>query len=414
MTAAVRWGRGTPYRASVYAGLFGLTALIGYFGPLGFALLAALGGLLIAPVALRLRRPAPEWLALAALAIWAAATLLWSPITPTLSAEGYGELERNTAAKLGLQLAVYGLLVAGATRLSVAAAQRALWVLSAGLLLWAVLLLGDGFSGGRVWSALTDVVGVETTLQFREKKAAEGAYVLAVLAWPAAGFLWSKGWRAPALAIIAGTAVGAAGLSAFSVVAALLAGGVALLLVGQGRSTGALTLGLLFAVALVVAPLIALEGARSGLFEAARDRLTASWAARTDIWAFAAERIAEQPLRGWGLDASRTFGLSIPLHPHDAPLQLWLELGLVGVVIAMAFWFLLARRLAAMADVSPSAAATAAASAAAYFTVGALSFGVWQEWWLAAGAVAWAACAAHAIVRASEEAELEQTGLPRV
>lgn len=410
---AVRWGRGTPYRAGVYAGLFGLTALLGYFGPLGFAILAALGGLLAAPVALRPRWPAPEWIALAALATWAAVTLLWSPVTATLRFEDYGELERITAAKLALQLLVYGLLVAGATRLSVAAAERALWVLAGGLSLWALLLLGDGLSGGRVWSTLAGVVGQAPTEQFRGKKAAEGAYALAVLAWPAAGFLWSKGWRAPAAVLLLALAVGAAGLSAWSVVAALLAGGVALVLVGRARGGGAMTLGLAFAVALVVAPLVALEASRSGLFAAVRDNLTLSWAQRTDIWAFAAERIIEQPLRGWGVDASRTFGAGIPLHPHDAPLQLWLELGLPGVVLAMVFWFLLARRIAGMAHGNPQGAAIAAASAAAYFTVGALSFGVWQEWWLAAGALAWAANAAHATVRASQEAELEETGLSR-
>ena len=38
--------------------------------------------------------------------------------------------------------------------------------------------------------------------------------------------------------------------------------------------------------------------------------------------------------------------------------------------------------------------AIAAAAAAAYLTIGALSFGVWQEWWLATGAIAFCACLA--------------------
>jgi hypothetical protein len=39
------------------------------------------------------------------------------------------------------------------------------------------------------------------------------------------------------------------------------------------------------------------------------------------------------------------------------------------------------------------AAAIMAATAAAYLTIGAISFGVWQEWWLALGAFALAVCA---------------------
>ena len=67
---------------------------------------------------------------------------------------------------------------------------------------------------------------------------------------------------------------------------------------------------------------------------------------RVEIWHFAAERALEKPLFGWGFNASRYVpngdavshflppGQSlIPLHPHDAFLQVWLEIGAVGAVI---------------------------------------------------------------------------------
>ncbi len=40
--------------------------------------------------------------------------------------------------------------------------------------------------------------------------------------------------------------------------------------------------------------------------------------------AHAVDWIADKPLQGWGLDASRMFGPGIVLHPHDAALQVWL------------------------------------------------------------------------------------------
>jgi O-antigen ligase len=109
------------------------------------------------------------------------------------------------------------------------------------------------------------------------------------------------------------------------------------------------------------------------------------------IWSFAGDRIAERPLAGWGLDASRAIpggkdpirpGQTwMPLHPHNAPLQLWLELGVPGAVlfamVVALFWFALAtvawpRLFAAAAGGSLMAALVASFA----------SYGIWEEWWL--------------------------------
>ena len=55
---------------------------------------------------------------------------------------------------------------------------------------------------------------------------------------------------------------------------------------------------------------------------------------RMGYWSHAIDWIADRPLRGWGLDASRMFGPGIILHPHNNPLQVWLELGVIGAVTA--------------------------------------------------------------------------------
>jgi O-antigen ligase len=112
-----------------------------------------------------------------------------------------------------------------------------------------------------------------------------------------------------------------------------------------------------------------------------------SWGARVAIWRFAADRILERPLWGWGLDASRAFP-AIPLHTHDAAMQLWLELGLPGAALAAAFFVWLIGRIDKIEAGDRPAAAAAAASLSAYLVVGALSFGAWQEWWLALAALA--------------------------
>lgn len=118
---------------------------------------------------------------------------------------------------------------------------------------------------------------------------------------------------------------------------------------------------------------------------------------RVEIWRFAAERAWERPLLGWGLDASRdmpgggadvqvwirlgdgqlgTFPSQIlPLHPHDFLLQVWLELGFVGVGLMV---LLLGVMLWACRKSTPALAGFMAA-----LTVAAASFSLWQSWWLA-------------------------------
>jgi O-antigen ligase len=87
----------------------------------------------------------------------------------------------------------------------------------------------------------------------------------------------------------------------------------------------------------------------------------------------------------------------MPLHPHDAALQVWLELGLPGAVLFAAivamFWSRLAAAPWPRIYLAASAGALAAALAAA-----AGAYGVWQEWWL--GTLALAAFLITAAARA--------------
>jgi len=72
----------------------------------------------------------------------------------------------------------------------------------------------------------------------------------------------------------------------------------------------------------------------------------------------------------------------LPLHPHNAPLQFWLELGLPGAVlfalIIAGLWLRLGR-----ADWPPLYAAAAGGSLVTALVVALGSYGVWQEWLVA-------------------------------
>lgn len=119
------------------------------------------------------------------------------------------------------------------------------------------------------------------------------------------------------------------------------------------------------------------------------------------IWRFTALRIAERPLLGWGMDASRAIpggnqyfadlfpdaGLpkdatTLPLHPHNGVLQWELELGFPGTGLALALVVLGLWRVGAAAELSRAARAGALAWAAAALVIALLAYGIWQAWWV--------------------------------
>jgi O-antigen ligase len=111
---------------------------------------------------------------------------------------------------------------------------------------------------------------------------------------------------------------------------------------------------------------------------------------------------------GWGFDASRDLpgsdaiaykgGAHLPLHPHNAALQIWLELGIPGVLIAAGIVIQLLRGLVGFAP-RRRAAATGAAVLTMYGLIALMSFGIWQNWWVV---TAWLAALIAAIAMAAD------------
>jgi len=120
---------------------------------------------------------------------------------------------------------------------------------------------------------------------------------------------------------------------------------------------------------------------------------------RLGIWAFSSTRALERPLTGWGFSTARAIpggrknllilgepnddAPSIPLHPHNATIQIWLEAGapaliLVLLVVARAVWAI-PRRCTERRD-----AAALLAMCTAIIAIANMSYGIWQGWWLSA------------------------------
>jgi O-antigen ligase len=111
---------------------------------------------------------------------------------------------------------------------------------------------------------------------------------------------------------------------------------------------------------------------------------------RLEIWDFVSRYALHSPWIGYGLEATRMVedfdskqiyqpGLTV-LHPHNIVLQVWMEFGLAGALLACAGTVLLLRRIYALEDLL--ARRMALSVFAAVMSVGIMSYGLWQGWWL--------------------------------
>lgn len=379
------------FRAALLAGLAAIPplALLGLPATSIVFTVNAVAALLVLAPGLRAWASAPSWpptimLALLAIPALGLISALWS-IMPGESA--------TRAMKL-LAIAGGGIAVAMAARGP--AGPRPAQALIA-------VLLGMAVAAGL---ALTDHVllfelidDLEPGFTPRRGFYSRGATVMILFAWLAVIGLLRLDRRGIAALLYLG--VGALVLVKFrSGAAAMVWATAACVYTGcvLGGPRVRQALGLLLAATVLVAPLWAALLPAPDALHADRRALPSSWSHRIVIWQFAAQRIFERPVLGWGLDASRSIPggrvaipwqmdpdpndrgdrVSVvqlmPLHPHSIALQLWLELGLLGAGALATLAYLLARRAG---DDAGLAALVFAGAAICH-----VSYGAWQTWWL--------------------------------
>ena len=321
------------WRAACEAGL-GLCLLVLpamlALAPRGAAPLDAVAGLCaIGAVA---ANPPRDWGGVRVPAALLGLLLLWGGLSALWAIEPARSLVKD------LQLAglfAAAIVLAAAAR-SIADARRLAVLAIAGTALGLALASSDFVTSG----GLSDHVSARP---FAPPRLNQIAVWLAIMLLPLTAFLWGSGRRL--LGIAAAFAIGATvflldGTTAKS--ALLLSLPVAALLYWRRRVVARIAAALSL-VAVLTAPLTLPLLADDPLVLRDADTVKTSLAHRFYIWDFVGKRIAERPLLGWGLDSARAIPggkelirldqRRLPLHPHNAPLQLWLELGLPGAVL---------------------------------------------------------------------------------
>jgi exopolysaccharide production protein ExoQ len=375
-----------------FGNVFVATALVilplAVLAPLFIAWTALLPVLWIALIYLRCRRYPWEGrsrlipAALIGFIIYGAVTSIWS-IAP--------DRTLHIAGKLIPIIAGGWLLVGAAAQLDDRARQRTSTALLIGSGI-AIVLIGIEVATAGLIQGLLRGEGFKTTgnLYHLNRSASQ----LAILIWP----LW----------LILGRRFG-------PVVAAAGVGLAVLALFGLDPDTPLLTVfaGVIFLALAYTAPRIAQALMIAGVLIIAVaiplypvvlpviDSTLLSWNIndltlrhRFIIWDFAATRTMEQPIFGWGLGASRSLpgghGIAaqlnniaetLPLHPHNALLQMWLESGIPGILLTLIVVVTVLARITRYISGRKEIAAALTVSFSATLTAE-MSFGIWQSWWL--------------------------------
>jgi O-antigen ligase len=380
------------YLLGIWIAMGVLTPLFGFLGARGFAPGVGLMGLLCLPL---LRPRGSDWIGfglLAALVAWAAISMSWSA-APNLAVHSLKDLGRLTPLHMALQLLLSGAFVVAAGTLRKETAVKALRWLGYGLIALAVILVIEGLTQAALYQRMQGILTPKVRPDLAVRNVAVGAYVLAALIWPAGVALQRAGRNLLVLLLAAAVVFSTVFLRGDSPSLAILVGAIAFVLVLKLGKPAILGLGALWGAYWLATPWAMLAMQKVGLWDRIYGHLPASWNRRMEIWAFTNQRLVEDPLTGWGLDASRTFPGYIQLHPHDGAVQAWFELGLPGAVLIAAFFVFLFWRISRFAG-ERVFAATACATATVYLVIGAISFSLWQEWWICLGAFALAACIA--------------------
>ncbi len=383
-TAAMTW------RDTVWLTLVLLTPLLSYGGNLGFSILLAAAGLGSFAVIPPARRRSVGFALLGGLLILALCSSAWAVWQPDLSRlDRPRNAQGLTAVKLVFQLALYGSAVSAMVAVRRTAARFGLTLLAVGMALVVAMVLIEFAGSERIYLALKTALHQTARPDLARRNVGRAFYPLALLIWPLSLHLWRKGGRWSALAVFLGlgTLTGAVLFRVDAAIVALLAGGFAVALVLRVGRVAVVSAMAATVAYFVLAPLFFSAHGPLGVLHTNGGVAKASWGARLEIWRIASSLIEQRPFLGWGLDASRAFPGVIPLHPHDAALQIWLELGAAGTGLAATFFAWMFVRIEQVRQRDVPLAAAAVGSLVSYLVIGALSFGIWQEWWLGLAAL---------------------------
>lgn len=345
-------------------------------------------------------RMGPVLLALGVFVATVCAAAFWGVAGPLELAE--------RAGKIALFALAGG--VAACTPISSRAGMFVLMGMALGGAAVAVALIENSTIGALASLFVPDDAGELESIFIRANLHKAPSVILALLSFPLAFMALSVRGRDGGAMIWAPVAVVLAGIVIAGHETALIALTAGIVAAALAWKIPRITAALIVVVAgflMFAAPALLLQSDLKPLLDATR--YSTSIQHRVLIADFAAARIAEKPVWGWGLDSARAMpdgstriaetperldrfaiedvtptiwlrAQNMPLHPHNLAFQIRLELGLPGALAALIVLVVVVAGLARM----PSARARAmlVGMLVVYLSVASISYGAWQSWWL--------------------------------
>lgn len=271
------------------------------------------------------------WICFVGFVVWVMITALWSPAS---------ELAGESVRRIGAMLLLAPVAVWAASSMGTQNAKTSQAALLAGLAMAYFILLFEVLTG----AAMNRLASPEKEPLAIAGDLGRAATAILALFWTGfaclhktiqqRGVLIWYGVTSFVIALQFGTDLNAVGI-VFGSVMAVLALFYPRFAIGLVSAGSALTI--------MVAPFLYVLVAKFSTSLMPSGVLPLSYARRAQMWQVSSDLIAQKPLEGWGLGAGSTFdriitygGIEWPLiqlHPHAAPLHIWLETGAIGATL---------------------------------------------------------------------------------
>lgn len=369
-------------------GLLGPVAAFAKMGTVPLVILALFGYPNIQTVGRELKRIlfSPLGLSVLALMCWCGVSLLWAE-----------QPHPYTLLRLVGVTALAFLLPALVEKLD-AESRRSLSTIVVGVFVFVlVVLLIEGLTGAWLHRQIRpeDALPREGEwVPYLEMVAARGTAMLAPFCFLVAALIVSMTKRKVlGLSFVTLSCVSAYRLPMEASAIAILVGSVVYALTYWQPRFAVNTVFLVCLTAMLLSPFAVSSFVNQTYLDSIEVEISRNEAQRLAIWEFTAHEILKRPVLGHGFDSSRVIGArdnavegtnwqALPLHPHNAFLQIWLELGLIGIALTGCVLWASWRKILSKSDDS-EACAVYIATFCAVLTIALISFGVWQYWWIA-------------------------------
>jgi O-antigen ligase len=322
-------------------------------------------------------------LMLACLLVWPFLSALWS-MAP--------EVSLATALRMALMCGI-GALAWKASAHAAPLTPRAVQWLALTLILVCLSLLLEQCRFGGVIGLMIDITGGDSD-RFMHKAVNRGLAALVILIWPIFFGLEHLGQRRLGVGLVLLLGVVLMTMESLSAQLGYVAGLLTLLLVRAMPRFFPLFLTVAVPILFFALPFLTIWLLQQPFTINHLPQLRDISAGRILIWPALIEAARGHDWLGLGMKTSNLLVIpeatlhtipltATPLHPHHSMLQVWLELGTIGLALVAAALALLLRQLRAAFPARHPAQAALYATIIAYLGAGFSSFSIWQNWWVA-------------------------------